>query len=142
MNALQSFIASKPCGFIDTDDLAALIALDRLCPVLVRCGGCRFTCAAQDVPHLMFCIGAGKDYVRDISFPVGAQERAAAWQPEPAYKDAWTRAATERPAAQRPESWSLNRPAPARRANVEGVDWICTGNFDGFTCGSDVDSGL
>jgi hypothetical protein len=26
--------------------------------------------------------------------------------------------------------------------NEEGVDWICTGNFDGFTCGSDADSGL
>jgi hypothetical protein len=28
------------------------------------------------------------------------------------------------------------------RRNEEGVDWICTGNFDGFTCGSDADSGL
>jgi hypothetical protein len=26
--------------------------------------------------------------------------------------------------------------------NEEGRDWICTGNFDGFTCGSDADSGL
>src|SRR5437764_14745167 len=82
MNALQQFIASKPMGFLKSTDMPALIALDRLCPVLVRCGGCRFTCAAQDLKHLIECIKAGADYVRDVSFPTGSLERAALWQPE------------------------------------------------------------
>lgn len=80
MNKLQSFIQSKPCGFLTEADMPELIALDRLCPVLVRCGGCRFTCAVQDVDHLVACISAGGDYVRDVSFPVGSLERAASWQ--------------------------------------------------------------
>lgn len=133
MNALQAFIQSKPCGFLVEADMPALIALDRLCQVLVRCGGCRFTCAAQDVAHLIKCIEVGGDYIRDVSFPVGAVERAANWHPEP----------TERPAYQRPESWSISRNARRQsKQPVEGVDWICTGNFDGFTCGTDADSGL
>jgi hypothetical protein len=81
MNALQAFISSKPCGFLKDSDLPALIALDRLCPVLVRCGGCRFTCAAQDVPHLIRCIEAGKDYVRDVSITHDAQQNAGQWRP-------------------------------------------------------------
>jgi hypothetical protein len=82
MNKLQQFIQSKPCGFLTEADMPELIALDRLCPVLVRCGACRFTCAAQDCAHLITAIVAAKDYVRDVSFPVGAMERAASWQPD------------------------------------------------------------
>jgi hypothetical protein len=77
MNELQKFIASKPMGFLAANELAELIRLDRLCPVLVRCGGGRFTCAAQDAAHFMDCVSAGGDYVRDVSFPVGSMERAA-----------------------------------------------------------------
>lgn len=33
-------------------------------------------------------------------------------------------------------------PPTARRRHEEGVDWIATGNFDGFSCGSDADPGL
>lgn len=134
MNALQLFIASKPDGFIAREDLPALIALDRLCPLLVRCGACRFTCAAQDADHLIRCVQSVGDYVRDVSFPVGAQDRAAHWRPEPT---------PARPAQQSPAAWSISRnshPAPKRRE--EGVDWIATGNFDGFACGSDADPGL
>ncbi len=81
MNTLQTFIASLPGGFLhDHKQTAKLRELDRLCPVLVRCGGCRFTCAVQDVEHLIKCITAGGDYVRDVSLPVGSMERAANWQ--------------------------------------------------------------
>lgn len=81
MNKLQSFIASLPCGFITTrEDEAKLLQLDRLCPVLVRCGGCRFTCAIQDLPHLTKAVLAVNDYVRDVSLPVGSMERAASWR--------------------------------------------------------------
>lgn len=83
MNALESFIASKPMGFITQADLPELIKLDRLCPLLVRIGGGRFTCAAQDLEHLIACVIAGGDYVRDVSFPVGSIERVGKWQPEP-----------------------------------------------------------
>lgn len=75
MNRLQSFIQrinQQSYGFLRDTDMPELIAVDRLCQVLVRCGGCRFTCAAQDVAHLVKCVEAGGDYVRDVSFPVGA----------------------------------------------------------------------
>ncbi len=82
MNELQQFIQSKPMGFLTDKDIPQLIALDPLFPVLVRCGGCRFTCGAQDVVHLEACIKAGGDHVRDVSFPVGSTERAARWRPD------------------------------------------------------------
>ena len=134
MNALQAFIASKPCGFLKDTDMASLIALDRLCPVLVRCGGCRFTCGAQDVPHLLRCIEAGGDYVRDVSFPVGALERAATWTPEPQFNPS--------PVESAPPGWTPPRNPRPRQRNQEGVDWICTGNFDGAACGTDAEGNL
>lgn len=57
-------------GFITSEaDLDAVIAENRLEPVLVRCGGCRFTAPAQDVRHLTKAVAAVGDYVRDLSFP-------------------------------------------------------------------------
>lgn len=109
MNALQTFIASLPGGFITSEQLPALAQLDRLCPVLVRCGGCRFTCAAQDVTHLIRCVVAGGDYVRDVSLPVGSMERAAKWMPDCPVVNMLPASFAERPAKQRPESWRLNR---------------------------------
>ena len=58
-------------GFLTMSDLADIVGFDRLRKVLVRCGGCRFVAAAQDAAHLMRCIEAGGDYVRDVSLPVG-----------------------------------------------------------------------
>lgn len=55
-------------GFLKDCDLPELAKIDRLFPCLVRCGGCRFTCAVQDVSHLVGIIEAsGREYVRDIS---------------------------------------------------------------------------
>jgi hypothetical protein len=84
MNALQKFIQSKQPqgGFLSETELAELAKLSRLTLVLVRCGGCRFLAAAQYVTHLIRCIEAGGDYVRDVSFPDGAMESAADWTPE------------------------------------------------------------
>ena len=57
-------------GFLSRPDLIFLASLDRLRPVLVRCGGGRFTCPAQDADHFMAIIDAGScDYVRDVSLP-------------------------------------------------------------------------
>lgn len=80
MNRLQTFIQmvnQRSGGFLRDTDVDELQQIDRLCQVLVRCGGCRFVCSAQDVAHLERCIEAGGDYVRDVSFPTGAMERAA-----------------------------------------------------------------
>lgn len=79
MNKLQLFIADKPFGFLKDTDMPALIEMDRLMPCLVRCERCRFTCAAQDVAHLLKCVRAGGDHVRDVSMAHGYKERAAAW---------------------------------------------------------------
>lgn len=55
-------------GFITETDLKILTQHDKLRQLLVRCNGCRFVCAAQDVDHLCSIIEAsGKDYVRDVS---------------------------------------------------------------------------
>jgi len=82
-------------GFILDSDLPELAKIDRLFPCLVRCGGCRFTCAVQDVSHLVGIITKeGSDYVRDISMlmnppppkpgPYGSWEKREVWKPTPA----------------------------------------------------------
>lgn len=131
MNKLQTFIQSKPMGFLTSAEMPELIALDRLFPVLVRCGGCRFTCAAQDCAHLIACIEAGGDYVRDVSFPVGSLERAASWQPEPS----------------REERKELQRLAQmARRAGDNATLRAISGSLSGSDCEEewrgDADPGL
>jgi hypothetical protein len=135
MNALQTFIASKPCGFLRDTDMLALIALDRLCPVLVCCGGCRFTCAAQNLAHLEKCITAGGDYVRDVSFPTGSADRAANWVPEQSFTDQTSaKEGTFLPARTRRQ--------PLRREGPAFNESDCGGAFDGFTVTSDADPGL
>lgn len=57
-------------GFMNEKDLEILAKVCRLHPVLVRCGGGRFTCPAQDAEHFIEIIGKeGRDYVRDVSLP-------------------------------------------------------------------------
>jgi hypothetical protein len=57
-------------GFLTNENLDKLVELNRLNPVLVRCGNGRFTCAAQDVRHFTDIIKReGSDYVRDVSIP-------------------------------------------------------------------------
>ena len=67
---LDALRRRHPFGFIAKSDLPELVRVSRLEPVLVRCGGCRFTAPAQDVAHLIAIITRdGTDYVRDVSFP-------------------------------------------------------------------------
>lgn len=148
MNALQKYIQTineRSYGFLLDSDMPTLIALDRLCQVLVRCGGCRFLCAAQDVSHLESCIKAGGDYVRDVSFPVGAMDRAASYVPE--------QFRSERPC---PELANCQTTAitmgkgPVASRNQTLSDWYrsqfnendCGGAFDGNQVTSDADSSL
>lgn len=62
----------KRHGFLRTEDLAQLVRLERLAQVLVRCGGGRFTCPAQDAAYFVGIIDATNDYVRDVSVPAGS----------------------------------------------------------------------
>jgi len=55
-------------GFITEDQIDGVVKEDRLQPCLIRCGGGRFSCPAQDVRHFVNIISEhGKDYVRDVS---------------------------------------------------------------------------
>lgn len=134
MNKLQTFLATLPGGFIvHPEQVTALLNLDRLFPLLVRCGCCRFTCAVQDLDHLKRCIDAGGDYVRDVSVPVGGSERAASW----------VEFCPVTPFASLPASFIAPRSAarrslPGRAFNESD----CGGVFDGFGVVSDADSGL
>lgn len=137
MNALQDFIASKPFGFIKSTDMPALIKLDRLCPLLVRCGGCRFTCAAQDADKLMGAIIAAGDYVRDVSFPVGSIERAANWRSD----------CPVTPLTMLPASFTAACKATKQVRHIGDYHaWFnesdCGGVFDGYSVTSDADPGL
>jgi len=63
-------IKNEEFGFIHDNELPVIIQHNRLEPLLIRCGGCRFLAPAQDVAHLIEIIEAdGRDYVRDVSFP-------------------------------------------------------------------------
>ena len=68
-------------GCILHTELPAIVAIDRLMPLLVRCGAGRFTCPAQDAEHFIRIINQHRkvaealkhdidaDYVRDVSLP-------------------------------------------------------------------------
>ena len=57
-----------PLGFLNESTLKDLIELDRLAPVLIRCGGCRLQAPAQDIEHIIKMVEkSGLDYIRDIS---------------------------------------------------------------------------
>lgn len=53
-------------GFLTDAEVARLAAGEdtRLTQVLVRCGGCRFVAAAQDVARIIAALEAAGDYVR------------------------------------------------------------------------------
>ncbi len=131
MNAFQSFLSSRPFGFITTHDIDELVRLHRLCPVLVRCGGKRFVCAVQDVKAMIAAVEAAGDYVRDVSVTGEAIECADQWLPE---------------AQHLPRSMPVLKPTttkllPApKRAHFNEAD--CGGVFDGFGVVSDADPGL
>ena len=137
MNALQSFISARPFGFLTAADMPELIKLDRLCPVLVRCGACRFTCAAQYCAHLLECIAAGGDYVRDVSFPVGSLERAADWRSLCPSQELKVGAVIAKPYV---DAWTQEARRPALSNHFNEGD--CGGVFDGFSVTSDADPGL
>lgn len=77
-HALVARVHRERMGFLTTEDVAALAGHDRsrLWPVLVRCGGCRFTAPAQDIQHLIDILTReGSDYVRDVALVSGVTYR-------------------------------------------------------------------
>jgi len=123
LTEILSKVVNEQGGFLTKEDIAELARLDRLRPVLVRCGACRFSCAAQDVAHLVHIITReDSDYVRDVSLLASDEAfslRALKAKPAPA-------------------------PGPAARL-VGSAQWDetqCGGTWDGFNVGSDADPGL
>jgi hypothetical protein len=132
MNAFQKFLAAHPGGFITDADVAELIALDRLCPCLVRCGGVRFTCGAQYLGPMIAMVEQSGDYVRDVSVTAQAMELAAQWVPEPGFV----------PVAKPPPATSARSAPRSNRPDTFWDESQCGGVFDGFQVASDADSGL
>lgn len=61
-------IKKEDFGFFGAHQLREIVAENRLAPCLIRCGGGRLTCPAQDVQHWITIIERdGSDYIRDIS---------------------------------------------------------------------------
>ena len=59
-------------GFMTAAQVEQLARYDRLRLLLVRCNGCRFLAAAQDIEHLRGIIAlSAVDWVRDVSLPCG-----------------------------------------------------------------------
>lgn len=156
MNELQQFIKSKPFGFVTEAELPHIIKLDRLFPLLVRCGNGRFTAPAQDLAHFIQAITAAGDYVRDVSFPVGSIERAASWRARIVYtcgheyeigsgKMEYMHIPC---AACQIKKWEKEggRLQPQKRVEVSDRcmfnEGDCGGVWDGFQVTSDADPGL
>ncbi len=136
MNTLQSFIQANP--YLTDKTILDLQKIDRLCPVLVRCGQCRFTAGAQDVPHIIKALETAGDYVRDVSFPVGAFENASKWCDHNAMSQTLARAAANKAAG-------LVGKVPDKRKLSDTIGFNeadCGGVFDGFSVSSDADPGL
>ena len=72
-------------GFLNSERDLEILAQDqdtRLLNVLIRCGGGRFTCPAQDAEHFITLVVSGNDagqtdYVRDVGLTAG---EADYWQ--------------------------------------------------------------
>ena len=55
-------------GYLNEEILDQINSIDRFAPILIRCGGGRLICSAQDVKHFIEIISnEGSDYVRDVS---------------------------------------------------------------------------
>jgi hypothetical protein len=75
-HALRARVLADRFGFLSAAELALLAADDtaRLWQCLVRCGGCRFVAATQDVAFLIRAIELAGDYVRDVAIlPAGGR---------------------------------------------------------------------
>ena len=121
-------------GFLSGAELEVLADEDRLRPVLVRCNGGRFTCAAQDAGHFIRLLeSTGQEWARDVSLPAG----------DPAYRGDYRALTFE--GACRSERQPVEAPARSgfpKHCYVRDDSRDYGGAFDGFTVTSDADPGL
>lgn len=139
MNRATALLISRlPMGFITSAQMPELIALEPLQPCLVRCGGKRFTCGAQDVAEMIRAVEMAGDYVRDVSIP-SVDYRAAV---EMAKLPAPVPAAKLVPAFVQTEN-SVKPSEPRLWLSPDYFDESqCGGVFDGHGVISDADPGL
>lgn len=142
MNKLQKFMAEHP--FLTEETIKELEAIERLCPVLVRCERGRFTCGAQDAQHFIRCVELGGDYVRDVSFPAVAVEWARTWTEETPLAQTLARAEVLKAAGHAERGLPRIKPITTKLARIgqEFNEADCGGAFDGSQVTSDADSGL
>jgi hypothetical protein len=68
MDVVNRILKERGGFIVSPNEINEIIELDRLHPILVRCGSGRFSCPAQDVNHFVDIINnSNKDYVRDVS---------------------------------------------------------------------------
>lgn len=152
--ALAEFIASTEMGFLKDSDMPQLIALDRLCPVLVRCSCGRFTCAAQDVPGFVKLVSTGiigdgdkpgQQYVRDVSVTSGVLKDARGFMAaHKRHEDAKASGKVTGDAYVVGQAGlATSSPQPTRIRRGPGFDESqCGGVFDGHGVVSDADPGM
>jgi len=75
---LARLLVALPFGGLTSEDVPAILAHDRLLPVLVRCQTCRFTCPIQDLERLVSLVEAAGEEVRDVSVTVASLDEARA----------------------------------------------------------------
>jgi hypothetical protein len=145
LEAVLRTIAARQ-GFLTDKTIEMLAKKDRLRQVVVRCGGCRFVCAAQDARHLIALVESGKDasgygdYVRDVSMSAG----------DPIYRNDFATKITKDPPEPREHRRLGNGPEKtpivtnyANRTHPYGfAEHDCGGAFDGVSVMSDADPGL
>lgn len=136
-------------GFLSDLDVEVLAETDRLRQVLVRCNGCRFTCAAQDVKHLTAIVEASKvDWVRDVSLLSSDAAYSGDFSPRTVdgdYKPATLTTMAKGALA------ALSQPAIFPADVAAAKTWLnyglhesseYSGSYDGFSVTSDADPGL
>lgn len=137
---LAEFILKRPFGFITSAELPELIRLDRLCPLVVRCGCCRFICGAQDLETLSGYVKAGGDYVRDVAVQpdtiLAARECIAAAPCPPKFK------VSRKIVRAAKDTLSQNCADAVANYAQEFNEADCGGAFDGNQVTSDADPGL
>lgn len=148
MNAFQIFLVKNTeNGFMTAAQVEELVKLHRLCPCLVRCGCCRFICAAQDVRYLSRAIHVVGDYVRDVCVTTTEIKNAPQWRPEPEPGRQTGQASPPPPAAAQVAAWEQSvKDNPPKRVEISDRvmfnEGDCGGVWDGFSVHSDADPGL
>ena len=139
---LAAWVKGLPYGFLNAGQLAALAKVARMAPVLVRCGNCRFTCAADNAATLIGYVEAGGDYVRDVAITAEALEVYRGQAARSAEDTERARVLGESIKSAQAQAPRVAAPAPRRQCGPAFREEDCGGVFDGNSVTSDADPGL